>query len=147
MEENDKIVKQTYTDPVTGKFVKGNPGGGRPNGSLDFKTKFYKVIDKLAEQNNLTPEEVEEQILLVGYKKAKDGDYSFYRDLMDRIHGRPVQKQELTGANGKELPTPILNYVFSNNEPKQNSSDAKEDTSSTGGDISIEDNINPIVVD
>jgi len=56
-------------------------------------------------------------------------------------------RTEQTGADGKELPTPILNYVFSNNEPKQNSSDAKEDTSSTGGDISIEDNINPIVVD
>ena len=56
------------------------------------------------------------------------------------------KRTEQTGADGKELPTPILNYVFSNNEPKQNSSDAKEDTSSTGGDVSIEDNINPVVV-
>lgn len=96
MEENDKIVNKTWTDPVTGKFIKGNPGGGRPKGALDFKTKFYNVIEKLAKQNNITPDEVEEQLLLVGYKRAKDGDYSFYRDLMDRIHGKPVQPTEMS---------------------------------------------------
>jgi len=141
MEQNEKIVNKTWTDPVTGKFVKGNPGGGRPQGSLDFKTKFYKMIDKIASNNNLTPEEVEEQLLMVGYKRAKDGDYSFYRDIMDRVHGRPVQKSELTGADGKELPTPILNYVFNNDKPKENIENAQEDTSSTGGNISIEDNL------
>jgi len=57
-------------------------------------------------------------------------------------------RTEQTGADGKELPTPILNsYVFNNDITKENSTDAKEDTSSTGGDVSIEDNINPIVDD
>jgi len=80
-------------DGTLKKGVVLNPNG-RPKGSEDFKTKFYKVIDKLAKQNNISPEEVEEQLLLVGYKKAKDGDYSFYRDLMDRVHGKPVQPNE-----------------------------------------------------
>ncbi len=79
-----------------GRLVKGTPPGpGRPPGSLDFKTKFYKVIDKLAKQNNLTPDEIEEQLLLVGYKKAKDGDYRFYQDLFDRIYGKPRQTVEV----------------------------------------------------
>lgn len=92
--------KQQNTE-ITAKEVRGVPfqkgedprrnTAGRPQGSLDFKTKFYKVIDKLAKQNGITAEEVEEQLLLVGYKKAKDGDYSFYRDLMDRIHGKAEQ--------------------------------------------------------
>ena len=135
----EKDTKNPIIRDEKGKFIPGHsaPGPGRPQGSLDFKTKFYKVIDKLAEQNNITAEEVEEQLLLVGYKKAKDGDYSFYRDLMDRIHGKPIQKNELTGADGKELPTPILmNYVSSNDITKENKSDDQEDTNSTGGDIS-----------
>jgi len=46
------------------------------------------------------------------------------------------KRQEQTGADGKELPTPILmNYVPSNNITEQNKSDDQEDTNSTGGDI------------
>ena len=30
MEETLQNVDKTYTDPETGKFVVGNPGGGRP---------------------------------------------------------------------------------------------------------------------
>lgn len=92
MEENTEI---TAKDVRGIPFKKGDDPrrntAGRPQGSLDFKTKFYKVIDKLAKQNNITPEEVEEQLLLVGYKKAKDGDYSFYRDLHDRLYGKAPQ--------------------------------------------------------
>ncbi len=91
MEESEKIVEKSYTDPVTGKFAKGNPGGGRPQGSLDFKTKFFKVIDKLAKEENLSSEEIEEKLLLVGYEKAKSGDFQFYRDLHDRIYGKAPQ--------------------------------------------------------
>lgn len=76
-----------------GRFIEGVSGNpnGRPKGSVSFATKFYKVIDKLAKQNDLTPDEIEEQLILVGYKKAKDGDYQFYRDLHDRIHGKAPQ--------------------------------------------------------
>lgn len=75
-----------------GQIISGtaNPNG-RPVGSVSFATKFYKVIDKLAKQNDLTPDEIEEQLILVGYKKAKEGDYNFYRDLHDRIHGKAPQ--------------------------------------------------------
>ena len=55
------------------------------------------------------------------------------------------KRVEQSGVDGKELPQPIL-YVFNNDKPQENIEDAKEDTSSTGGDISIEDNLNPVVV-
>lgn len=58
------------------------------------------------------------------------------------------KRTEQTGSEGKELPTPILNtYVFNNDKSQENISDAVKDTSSSGGNISIEDNINPIVDD
>lgn len=82
-----------------GQLKKGvvlNPNG-RPKGSLDFKTKWERMVNKIATQNNLSPEEIDEQLLLVGYKKAKDGDYSFYRDAMDRIHGKAPQVVDFKG--------------------------------------------------
>lgn len=95
MEEDTEIAntneKKTYTDPITGKFVKGNPGGGRPKGTENFSTKWYKMVDKIASQNNLTADEIDEQLLLVGYKNAKDGNFSFYSYVMDRIYGKSVQ--------------------------------------------------------
>jgi hypothetical protein len=86
--EIDKPIRNEKGQLLPGVVL--NPAG-RPKGSLDFKTKFYNVVEKIAEQNDITPNEVEEQLMLVGYKKAKDGDYSFYRDLMDRVHGKPIQ--------------------------------------------------------
>ncbi len=64
---------------------------GKPNGALDFKTKWFNFIDKVAKQNDITPDEVDEQLLAVAFKRAKDGDYQFYRDTQDRVHGKPVQ--------------------------------------------------------
>jgi len=103
MGKDAKNEGKTWTDPVTGKFAKGNPGGGRPSGSLDFRTKWYNLIDKLAKQNNVDPLEVEQQLLLVGYRKAKEGDYSFYRDIMDRVYGKPVQHSEISGKDGQPI--------------------------------------------
>lgn len=129
-------MEENRENPIrNGDKLERNPDGtiksgvlnpnGRPKGSEDFKTKFYKVIDKLAKQNDLTPDEIEEQLLLVGYKKAKDGDYSFYRDLMDRIHGKPQQSIDHT-TNGKELPTPILGNVQTHNINEENSESKQE---------------------
>lgn len=87
------------------KMVERNPDGtiksgvlnpkGKPKGTLSFATKWERMVEKIAMQNNLTPEEIDEQLLLVGYKRAKEGDYSFYRDAMDRIHGKPMQPTEM----------------------------------------------------
>lgn len=85
---SEKIVRNEKGQLPKGAVLNPN---GRPKGSESFSTKFYKVIDKLANQNDLTPDEIEEQLILVGYKKAKEGDYQFYRDLHDRIHGKAPQ--------------------------------------------------------
>lgn len=77
-----------------GKFKEGNEIGklgGRPKGSLDFKTKWEIFIDKVAKSDNLTPQEIDEQLFAVGFKKAKEGDYQFYRDLHDRLYGKAPQ--------------------------------------------------------
>ena len=110
-------------------FVKGDPRinrEGRPKGSLSFATKWKKFIEKVAEDNGLTPEEIDEQLYKVAWQKAKEGDYQFYRDIHDRVYGKPQLNVDHTTA-GKELPTPILDYVSSNNSDKTGDGDGSKD--------------------
>lgn len=107
-----------------GHFAKGysaNPGG-RPVGSLDFKTKWEILINKIAEKNKITPEEIDEQLLMVAFVEAKKGDYSFWRDIHDRIYGqatKPIEyKGGLNSSIGK-LITEDLNNIEDEKERKQ----------------------------
>lgn len=50
--DTNTIVDKTYTDPETGKFRPGNPGGGRPKGSISIKDKVRQHLEN-------HPEEVE----------------------------------------------------------------------------------------
>jgi len=112
MGKNTKITEtignDTGKDPVTGQFVAGNSLGGRTAGSLDFKTKWNIFIDKVAKQNNMTPNEIDEQLLTMAFKKAKDGDYNFYRDTQDRVFGKAVNPIEHSNPDGN-LKTIIIN--------------------------------------
>lgn len=80
----------------------GNPNG-RPLGQRNYATIYKEALIKLADKRGMTPEDLENEILLVGLEKAAGGDYRFYQDLQDRLNGKPVQRNELTGADGKDL--------------------------------------------
>ena len=85
-EDSEKAVATANEQrkKVPGKpFTPGDPRinrNGRPQGTMDFRTKWRLFIEKVAKSNNMTPEEIDEQLLAIGFKKAKEGDYSFYRD-------------------------------------------------------------------
>lgn len=55
----------------------------------------------------MTPEEVENILLESGVNKALNGDYAFYRDIFDRVHGKPVQKTESDITSGGEKITGV----------------------------------------
>ena len=97
-----------------GRVVSGvlNPEGKKA-GTLDFKTKWFKFIEKVAAQNNITPDEVDEQLLAVAYKQAKEANYPFYRDIQDRVHGKPVQP--FGGEDGKPIIIKVVKEVAEQN--------------------------------
>jgi hypothetical protein len=64
---------------------------GRPKGTENFSTKWRKFIDKIALIEGSTPDEVEEELLLVARKKAQEGNYKFYKDIWDRVYGQATQ--------------------------------------------------------
>ena len=90
--QNDKIVKQTYTDPITGKFVVGNPGGGRTPGS-GYKQKFEQMLQQVADEKGITRETAELELFKTAYEQAVRGNYQFFKDYVDRAYG-PVKTND-----------------------------------------------------
>lgn len=57
-------------------------------------------------------------------------------------------RTELTGADGKDLPQPIMELnVRNNNSDKANNNATEEDQGNTRGNISVKDNLNPNILD
>lgn len=85
-------------------WKKGDPSpnpDGRPNGQRNYATIYKAALKKIAESQNMTPEEFEDLMLQSGLKNALK-DYRFYKDTNDRLHGPPKQDVGLsgTGENG-----------------------------------------------
>jgi hypothetical protein len=110
----EEINTEKTADKVRGKpFQKGDDPRrnieGRPLGALNFATKFRAFIEKVAENNEMTADEIEQQLLAIGYKRAKEGDYQFWRDLHDRVYGKPLMSIEHTeiDARKQRVPTEV----------------------------------------
>ena len=92
---------------VVGKpFEKGKTGNpnGRPKGQRNYATIYREALQKIAEVNQQSPDEVENILVQSGLKKALKGDFNFYRDTMDRLHGKPQQKIDHT-TDGEKIET------------------------------------------
>jgi len=87
--KNDKESRaDEFLDPETKKFKEGNPGGGRPEGTKNFSTLMDEAVDEIAKANKITKSEVWQILIKRGYSEAKDGNYPFYKDLLDRYFGK-----------------------------------------------------------
>ena len=71
--------KPAYTDPVTGKFAVGNPGGGRPKGSLGIWNQIRDVIDN-------PPPGIDYRVALakVVLNQALKGNWQFMQAILER---------------------------------------------------------------
>jgi len=70
---------------------------GRPLGSRDFATDFDEAVEEIAKENNMTRSQARKLLLKVAYKNAKDGNYSFYKDIHDRIYGTAQNNLNVSG--------------------------------------------------
>lgn len=93
----------------------GNPKG-RPVGSRDYRDIYRDALTKIAETNDMSPEELETILEETGLKKALKGDFKFWQDIRDRIHGKPKQAVEIGG----ELPNTLIELMV---HASQNGSD------------------------
>lgn len=115
----DKEQKEVPGIPFTGADDPRRWKTGRPLGVLNFSTKFKKFIDKVAEKNKTTPEEIWDQLFAVLYKNAKDGNYNFMKDILDRNFGKAIQPLEHTGdmtVRGTKELSKQLDDILNENE-------------------------------
>lgn len=72
-----------------------NPSG-RPKGLRNYATVYAEAMMILADKNATTPEKLEAEMVANAAVLARKGDYRFYKDFMDRLHGQATQKNETT---------------------------------------------------
>ena len=105
MENNNNENPQNSGDNVErnadGTFKKGHTKlGGIALGTNHFETDFDEAVCELAKEEGITRSEARKTLLKVAYKNAKDGNYSFYKDIHDRIYGQATTKTEHSGSVG-----------------------------------------------
>jgi hypothetical protein len=78
----------------------GNPNG-RPKGSRSFTTKVKEALEKIADGKEYTYEEAFIKAIL---KKAiVDQDTGMMRTVWEQLDGKPLQRSEITGKDGKSI--------------------------------------------
>lgn len=83
-----------------GRFIEGHSiAKGRPPGSRNFATIYKAALMKVAEANDQSLEDVEDDLVKVAIDRAKKGDFKFYQDLMDRLNGKAVVRTENKNLN------------------------------------------------
>ncbi len=103
-----KIVRNEKGQLKKGSIL--NPDG-KPKGTNNFETDFDEAVEEIAKENGMTRSEARKLLLKVAFKQAKDGNYSFYKDIHDRIYGHAKQSTDIT--TGGEKITGI-NYIIPN---------------------------------
>lgn len=91
--ENNVRPQNKHLKPLK-KGETANPNG-RPKGQRNYKTIQREALIKIGSTRGMSLEEVETMIQEVGLLKAMKGDYNFYRDYMDRTHGKVPDKTQL----------------------------------------------------
>jgi hypothetical protein len=105
---------------------------GRPVGSRDFATDFDEVVEEIAAEDGITKSQARKHLLKVAYKNAKEGNYSFYKDIHDRIYGQPKSHTDIT-TQGEKITTPLTDQAvaMATEFTRQNLLNAKPDKTET----------------
>lgn len=82
--------------------LKRDAGPGRTPGQRNYATIYREALIKIAAANDKTPEEIEVMMEEAGLKQAIKGNFAFFKDVRDRIHGTATQRTDVT-SGGKPL--------------------------------------------
>lgn len=90
MEVGLKTAKKLRGVPFKKGFDERRNLRGRPKGRKNFKTIFYETYQRIADDLNLDkePDQVQIELIKIGIKRALMGNFSFWKDLMNRIFGK-----------------------------------------------------------
>jgi hypothetical protein len=106
--EPNKIGNNRNPD---GTFAEGNPGGGRPKGTLSLVGILKKKLAECPEGNKKTYAE----LLIDRMTKSAiaDGNDQQIKNILQYVEGMPVQKNEITGKEGAKIEISITSEAKS----------------------------------
>ena len=90
------------------KNLKTDAGPGRPKGQRNYATIYREALINIGKANNKTPEEIETMMEEVGMKQGLKGNFSFWKDIRDRVHGQATQKTDMT-SGGEKITGIVIN--------------------------------------
>jgi hypothetical protein len=91
----DKNTIRPQNKNLKPAWKKGEPSPnpkGHPKGQRNYETIRREAIISIGKANGKTPEEIEEMLIAKGVSEALKGDFRFYKDDLDRVHGQATQK-------------------------------------------------------
>ena len=120
--------KQDKRKTMKHLFKKGQSGNseGRPKGSLGFSTLFKKAIKKIAKEEKANIKDPETQLVVKAIIEGLKGNYSYYKDIMDRRYGKAKESLDVT-TRGKPLSLLSSLKNANNTSNPKNSEPDKED--------------------
>ncbi len=108
-----------------GRFLEGTaPGPGRPPDTLEQKIIKKATKELIAEYKEGLGESLP-MIKPIIIAKALEGDMTAIKEIHDRVMDKAKQSTDIT-TNGKDLPTPILNVIQSDNSHEENTEAIQE---------------------
>lgn len=117
---NNGSKSELYQEKPGGKFKKGNPGGGKPKGTLSLVTLIKQRLEQVGPDGQRTIAEHFVDNLL---QDALGLDTQSRKLLMQYIEGMPLQK---TDVEIGFKPTPLLNAIRNNNSSPSDSPTEEE---------------------
>lgn len=98
-----KTVRDTRINNLK-PFKKGQSGNpkGRRKGQRDYRTLFWIALEHIANNHDMTAEQVEEALHVAGITRAIKGDFFFHQEILNRVYGKPTEKMDIT-SGGKTL--------------------------------------------
>lgn len=79
----------------------GNPKG-RPLGRRDRKTVIWEALRRIAEIEDMTPEQMEEEIQVSGILRARKGSFLHYAEISNGLYGKIMDQVDVT-SGGRTL--------------------------------------------
>ena len=99
-ENTDKTTKKVQVGVPfkSGAEWNGN-ANGRPAGSKNFSTMFEEAIKIIVKEQRIPVKDPEVELVVKGVTQALKGNYSFWKDIMDRTYGSTNSSQVNVGVN------------------------------------------------
>jgi hypothetical protein len=113
-----------YNPSPATRFKKGEYGNhtGRPKGAKNYKTLFREAYVAIAKDLKLgkDPDVLLVEILKRGIKEALRRNYPFYKNIMDRLYGKPKSEANINLREEKlvELEEKLLVWINEDNKYK-----------------------------